>query len=88
MQTARLELRTTEAQKRLIEKAAELQGRTMTDFVVSTAYESAKRVIQEHETLVLGARDRAVFVAALLNPPILRGPLAKAAKRHKTALIR
>jgi uncharacterized protein (DUF1778 family) len=88
MQTARLELRTTEEQKRLIERAAELQGRTVADFVVSTAYESAKRVIQEHETLVLSARDREVFVSALLNPPTLRGPLAKAAERYKTALAR
>jgi len=88
MQTARLELRTTQEQKRLIERAAELQGRTITDFVVSTVYESAKRAIQEHETLVLSARDREVFVSALLKPPTLRGPLAKAARRYKNALAR
>jgi len=88
MQTARLELRTTQEQKRLIERAAELQGRTITDFVVSTVYESAKRAIQEHESLVLSARDREVFVSALLKPPTLRGSLAKAARRYKNALAR
>jgi uncharacterized protein (DUF1778 family) len=88
MQTARLELRTTPAQKELIEKAAELQGRSLTDFVMTSAYESAKRAVQEHEALILSVRDRATFVAALLNPPRLGGPLAKAAKRYKKVSAR
>lgn len=65
----RLEARVTSEQKELIERAADLEGRSLTDFVVASVAAAAKQVIQEHEILKLAAQDRAVFLAALQNPP-------------------
>lgn len=65
----RLEARVTSEQKELIERAADLEGRSLTDFLVASAAAAAKQVIQEHEILKLAAQDRAVFLAALQNPP-------------------
>ena len=82
----RLEARVTREQKRLFQRAAELEGRTMTDFIVSSAQEAAVRTIRERTAMTLSERDREVFVAALLTPTVPTGRLAKAAKRYKRLL--
>jgi len=84
--SARLEARVTQEQKDRLERAASLQGRSLTDFIVSTVEEAAARILREREVLALSARDRKAFVAALLKPPVPRGRLARAVKRYKRAL--
>ena len=84
--TARLEARVTPEQKAHLERAAQLQGRSLTDFIVAVAEEAATRILREREVLTLSARDRVAFVAALLKPPTLRGRLARAVRRHKGAV--
>jgi uncharacterized protein (DUF1778 family) len=81
----RLEARVTREQKQLIERAAELEGRSITDFVVASAQSAARQVIQDHEILKLTARDREVFVQALLNPPKPTDKLRHAVRRYKEA---
>lgn len=56
-------------EKSLLVRAADLEGRSITDFVVSSALEDAKRVIREHALIVLNERDQRTFVNALLRPP-------------------
>ncbi|WP_262499924.1 DUF1778 domain-containing protein [Photorhabdus heterorhabditis] len=53
----------------LIKRAAEIQGRTMTDFVVSAAQDAARRAIEQSEVLRLSLADQTCFAQALLNPP-------------------
>ncbi len=66
---SRLEARITTEQKRLVEHAAALEGRTVTDFVIASVQDAAQRAIEAHERLDLSLRDRQAFVEALLNPP-------------------
>jgi uncharacterized protein (DUF1778 family) len=65
-----------EDQKLLIQRAADLQGRTMTDFVLRSAEAAAERTIAERAMLVLTARDTEAVADALLHPrepgPVLR----------------
>lgn len=79
----RLEARISREQKELFQRAADIQGRTLTDFVISSVAEAAKRAIQEHEMMTLSVRDREVFVEALLSPPDPSDKLRAAASRHK-----
>ena len=79
----RLEARVTRDQKKLLQQAAKLQGRTVTDFIVSSAQEAARRVIEEREVIRLSTHDREVFVASLLEPPVLTGRLASALDRYR-----
>ena len=58
----RLEARINKEQKALFERAAALQGRTLTDFVVDSAREAAVRTIQEYETVSLTRKDQEAFV--------------------------
>jgi uncharacterized protein (DUF1778 family) len=83
VKTARLEARLTDEQKELLQHAADLTGRSLTEFVVSSAQEVAARTVREREVLTLSGRDRQVFVDALLrsSPPSKR--LRKAARRYK-----
>ena len=78
----RLEVRVSHELKSLCQKAAKLQGRTLSDFVVHTVVEAAKRTIHESEFIELTQRDRVAFVEALLNPPAPKANLRAAMKRH------
>ncbi len=65
----RLETRVTAEQKASIQRAAELEGRSMTDFVIASVQEAARRTVEVHGTIVLSAVDSRAFVDALLDPP-------------------
>jgi uncharacterized protein (DUF1778 family) len=79
---ARLEARITEAQKALIERAAAYEGRTVSDFVVSTLASAAETVINDHEIIRLNAAQSLAFVKALLNPPAPNAALRRAARKY------
>lgn len=83
---ARLEARVTPETKALLQKAADLSGRTLTDFVTSSAQAEAQRVIQQHQTLKLSLEDSEAFVNALLNPPEPNDALKAAALRYKQVI--
>jgi len=84
--TARLEARVSAEEKKLFQHAAALQGRSLTEFLVTSAHEAARKAVQEHEILELSARDRKAFVSALLKPPAPGKRLKKAAQRYKDTL--
>lgn len=79
----RLEARVTREQKQLIERAAELEGRSITDFIVTSAQSAAKQVIHDYGVLKLTAKDREDFVQALMNPPKPTEKLFRAVRRYK-----
>jgi uncharacterized protein (DUF1778 family) len=82
----RLEARITPEDKRTLERAAELSGRKLTDFVVSAAREAARDTIQRYEGMVLtDVRDREAFVSAMLAPPAPNDKLRAAAARYRKA---
>ncbi len=79
----RLEARISADKKSLLKNAAELSGRTLTDFVIDSAYKAAVHVIQEHQQLHLSVNDRDIFIRALLNPSKPSERLLKASKVYK-----
>ena len=78
----RLEARVSREQKALFQRAAELQGRTLTDFVVSSVHEAALRAIEDSRLIRLNADESRAFAEALLNPPEPSERLRKAARRY------
>lgn len=81
----RLEARITVDQKSLIEHAAALQGRTVTDFVLTSVQEAARRAIEEHQRLDLSVRDSRAFVNALINPQPVNDRLRETVRRYRQA---
>ncbi len=81
----RLETRVTAEQKTLIERAAALQGRTLTDFVLTSLQDAARRAIEAHQQLELSVRDSEAFVDALLNPKPVNDRLRETVSRYREA---
>lgn len=79
----RLEARVSREVKSLCERAAKIQGRSLTDFLVSSTVEAANRVVRETEFIEISKRDRIAFVEALLNPPVPNDRLQIAIRRYK-----
>ena len=67
--TVRTEARLRHDQKARIERAANLKGLSVSDFIVQHAEEAAIRTIEQYESWTLDARDREVFFEALMSPP-------------------
>ena len=82
---ARLGFRVDDETKALVERAAELERRNLTDFCLTALADAARETIARHETLVLSQRDRQVFFDTLINPPEIDPRLRRAfaaARRH------
>lgn len=85
---ARLEARITQATHSKIKLAAELQGRTVTDFVVHAALEAATREIKENLILQLTVEGQQTFAEALLHPPEPNDALRRAFQRHEELTVK
>jgi len=83
LRVERVEIRMTRMQKRDIERAANLRGTSVTDFILNAVQPAATETIREFEVLELRNEDRQVFVEALLNPPEPNEALKAAVVRHK-----
>ena len=81
--TARLEARVSADQKALLQYAASLSGRTLSEFVVASAQEAAASLIRESESIRLNRKEQVAFVSALLNPPAPSARLRKAAAKYR-----
>lgn len=75
----RLELRIAPSAKRFIRRAMAVSGLTAGDL----AYEGARRVLDEHERMILAGADRDAFLEAMLNPPAPTKKLMTALRRHR-----
>src|SRR5262249_27556384 len=73
----RIELRVTPSAKELIQRAMAVSGLTVGDL----AYEGARRVLDEHERMVLGGAYREAFLAAVRDPPEPTEKLVAALRR-------
>jgi uncharacterized protein (DUF1778 family) len=75
----RLELRVAPSAKALIQRAMAVSGLTAGDL----AYEGARRVLDEHDRMVLTAADRDAFLDAVVDPPEPAERLVAALRRHR-----
>lgn len=80
--TARLEARITLDVHALVQRAAILQGRSVSDFVVAAAQRAAEETIARRHTIELSLADQQRFVAALLKPAALAPAMKRAAAAH------
>jgi uncharacterized protein (DUF1778 family) len=84
--TARIEARIAPAALLVVKRAAELQGRSVSDFVVAAAQEAANRTIAESHLIRLSIEDQERFADLLLHPP--KPTALKRAKAAHSRLIR
>jgi uncharacterized protein (DUF1778 family) len=84
--TARIEARITPGRPKLVRRAAEIQGRTISDFIVEAAEEAAHRTISAVELLQLSKHAQERFISLLLKPPRPAPGLARAFRHHRSLI--
>jgi uncharacterized protein (DUF1778 family) len=77
--TQRLELRLAPSAKKVIQQAMSVTGLAAGDL----AYEGARRLLDEHQRMVLSAADRDAFLAAVSRRSNPTPRLVAALKRHR-----
>jgi uncharacterized protein (DUF1778 family) len=85
--TARLEARIAPDVLAVVRRAAEIQGRSVSDFVVAAAHNAAQKTVAEAEVIRLSRAAQEQFAKLLTKPPKPAAALKKAFARHK-ALVR
>lgn len=85
---ARLEARLPVEIYSLLKEAADLQGRTLSDFVIASAREAAEEAIARSNTIRLTLAEQKRFAAAILNPSPVTPALRKAMKSRERLLDR
>lgn len=79
----RIDFRTTPEVKKTIQRAADLMGITMSDFVSSNAYETAKNVLIEREQVLVSVQAWNAIIGTLDQPPKPNSRLKSAAARFQ-----
>lgn len=80
---ARLEARISTELHALLKRAADMQGRTMTDFVVAAVQQAAQQAIEQAEVIRLSLADQISFADACLTPPKPSPALRRAFARKR-----
>ncbi|WP_025372015.1 type II toxin-antitoxin system TacA family antitoxin [Advenella mimigardefordensis] len=83
LRDARLVLRLSSDQKDFFQRAADLTGRTLSEFVIDSAQVAAEKVVQEYENIRLSRAEQVAFVNALLTPAEPGTRLQKAVRSYR-----
>lgn len=78
----RINLRLQQSAKKLIERAAAFEGKTISSFIVSSALARAEKTLHEQETLRLNAKDARRFFDAIAKPVRFNKKLTEALAQH------
>ena len=84
----RLEARITGEQRQLFQRAADLQGRSLTDFVIASVHSAATSAIEAAEVIRLNAADSRILAQALLGRPRAPNAAMRAARQHHRDAVR
>ena len=83
----RLEARIAPDTLATVRRAAEMQGRSLSDFVVAAAEAAARTAIADAQVIRLSAEDQLRFVTALLDDDARPAPaMTRAAERRRRLL--
>src|ERR1700728_181208 len=84
--TSRIEARIAPDALAAVKRAAEIQGRSVSDFVVAAAQEAALKTIEETQLVRLSLADQIAFAQAIITPPERTAALRRAKVAHRRLL--
>ncbi|WP_082308223.1 MULTISPECIES: DUF1778 domain-containing protein [unclassified Achromobacter] len=82
-QTSRLEARIPTGLMEMVKRAAEMEGRSLTDLVITSLQSTVVKTLERAEVIRLAQVDQARFAAALIDPAPPTPALKRAALRHR-----
>ena len=80
---ARINLRLRQSAKELIERAARFKGKTVSNFILSSAVLAAEKTVIEYETMRLNTKDAERFFLALSQKVTFNEALSEALHEHQ-----
>lgn len=83
VKSERLEARISPELKARLQKAVELRGSSLSEFVSRSIEEAANEVIRDHQMLTLSSQDSLFFMNAIVNPSKPNRRLKSAYARYK-----
>jgi uncharacterized protein (DUF1778 family) len=86
--SSRLEARISSEVLAVVKRAAEIAGRSVSDFVVAAAQEAAERTIAETQMIRLSVADQERIADILLKPPAASPALKRAFAAHRELIRR
>ena len=81
--TARIEARIAPEILESVKRAAEIEGRSVSDFVVAAARRAAERTIEETQIIRLSLTDQQRVADLLASPPTASPGLDRAMEAHR-----
>ena len=81
--TARVEARIAPESLAVVRRAADLQGRSLSEFLVAAALKDAHQTIEIEQIIRLSVSDQNRFAELLLDPPPLAPAMQRALQAHK-----
>jgi len=85
--TSRIEARIAPEALAIVRRAAEIQGRSISDFIVAAAQDAAQKTVAEVEVIRLSREAQEQVAALLLDPPPMADALLRAIERHRTLIV-
>lgn len=82
--TERLGARVPADVKAVLQRAADLTGRSLTDFIIASAQAAAEETIRQHAVVQLTSADSRRLAEALLNPAAPNAELRAAFAEYRT----
>lgn len=79
----RINLRLKHSAKKALERAASFEGKTISNFILTSALAHAEKTIHQHEVMSLNNRDSEAFFDALAKPAHFNKKLAAAFEEHE-----
>lgn len=83
VRTERIEARLTPEALALVRRAAEMEGRSLSEFVVAAATKAAQDAISERTMIILAEEESRRFVELLQDPPPMPEGLKRAKESHR-----
>ena len=67
----------------VVRRVAEIERRSISDFLVGAAQEAARRTIEQTQIIRQSMGEQQRFASLLLDPPVRSPAMERAAKAHK-----
>jgi uncharacterized protein (DUF1778 family) len=81
--SARFEGRMSPFALDMVKRAAEIQGRSVSDFIATAAQQIAQKTIEDMSAIKLSLDAQRAFAEAILNPPEPGAALKRALETHR-----
>lgn len=85
--SARIEARIAPEVLAAVKRAAEIEGRSISDFIVDAARHAAERTIEETQIIRLSLADQERVANVLANPPASSPALERAMAAHRDLIL-